>query len=183
MFFSVISIKGKRINMGLSLYNIPAWTANTNYAINDIVSYNSLFYYCVFQHNSSTAFSSDYWDGITLYNGKNTPIFFWVPSYNDEITVRPSVRTIQYSEGYSQRIPSFINNSLIPINLKFELRTESETRAILHFLESRKASESFLFTPRAPYNIQKLFICQEFMSTMIFVNAYNISCVFTEVPA
>ena len=46
-----------------------------------------------------------------------------------------------------------INNILLPFTLIFDKRSNSQARAILHFLDARRGSESFIMTPPPPFNI------------------------------
>lgn len=168
--------------MSLNIYNIPDWAANTNYNIDDIVYYNGYYYYCVVSHNSGNEFSSEYWSGTINYNGTTKPYFLWIPSYNSEAPIRPSVKEVKLGDGYTQRSPDGINNVLLNFNLLFDLRSESQTNAILHFLHTRAGAESFVFSSFFPYNQNKLYICSEWTTPIIFKDNYSIRCVFQETP-
>lgn len=166
--------------MGVSIFNIPNWETNTNYFIDDIVLYNDNYYYCITKHNSANTFDSVYWGGIINHNGINKPHFFWIPSYNSEIPVKPSIKEIKYGDGYAMRTPDGINNILLTLNLLFDLRPESQVRAILHFLHTRAGWESFVFSAFPPYNQNKLYVCNDWTTPILFKDNYTIRCQFIE---
>lgn len=170
---------------GISLYNIPLFVeidTNTIYNINDIVRYQGLFYYSLIRQSSGT-FDSSKWGGIINYNGTNRPNFIWTPAYNSSLTIKPNVKTVQFGDGYSANSPDGINNILLPFNLTFDKRDNSETKAILHFLNQRKGAESFIYQPPFPYNINKIFICKNWDFSTIFENNHTIRAEFIEVAA
>lgn len=167
---------------GLSIYEIENWRTDTNYDIFDIYKYQNLFYYAVQKHNSGITFNPEFSDGIIEYNGVNRPYFFFRPSYNSNIELSPSIKKVQFADGYAQRSIDGINNTLLPINLAFDKRTDVEARAIIHFLEARKGL-SFIFTPPFPWNIDKIFVCESFNHTQLFANHHIINAKFVETPA
>lgn len=165
---------------GLSIYDVSNWYERTVYDQNDIYRHGNLYYYAKVKHNSSTFFDPDLSDGNISYNGSTKPYFFWIPSYNSNINIRPALKKIQFGDGYSQSIPDGINNILLPFSLIFDKRTDMEARAILHFLNTRKGNESFVFTPPFPFNTNKLFRCEEFNHTQVFANNHTVNAVFSE---
>ena len=167
--------------MGLSLYSIPTWASDTTYEINDVYKYGTLYYYATSRHQSSSTFSSEFSDGITTFNGKTKAKFFWSPSYNSPLQIRPNVKVVQFDDGYSSSAPQGINNILLPFNLTFDKRDDNETRAILHFLNQRKGAESFVFTAPFPYNIAKLYVCRNWDFITVFVNNHTVRAEFVEV--
>jgi len=167
---------------GLSIYTVTDWQENTNYNLYDIYRYNNLYYYAIARHNSGSTFDSTYSDGIVSFNGVNKPNFFFIPGYNGELNVRPTVRKVQFGDGYAQRVPENINGILLPFNLTFDKRTDSEARAILHFLDSRKGHESFVFTPPFPFNVQKLFVAEEWKHAQQFADNHTITVTLQETP-
>ncbi len=166
--------------MGQNIYNIPVWEENTNYEIWDIVIYNNLYYYALNNHNSALSFNDTMWGGVTMWNGQNKPEFIWTPSYNPDVGIKPLIKKVQFGDGYVQRMPDGINNILLNLNLTFDLRTEKETRAILHFLHQRNGSESFIFAAHPPYNINKLYVAEEFNNTLVFADNYTVKAIFNE---
>jgi len=92
-----------------------------------------------------------------------------------------------FGTGYEERIPDGIFNTLISLSVSFDLRNETETTAILHFLRTRKGSESFIVQnlpqpyadiPEGGY--RKKFICDNFSSTFSFHNNYSIKATFIQ---
>ena len=58
--------------------------------------------------------------------------------------------------GYTQIYRDGINNNLLSLDLQFNNRTDSEARAILHFLEQHYGAIPFQFNPRRHTNRLKL---------------------------
>lgn len=175
-----------------SIYNVSTWSnaGSVTYKKNTVVKDSSVltrFWYSL-QDNASTttpAPGSEYWNGninITI-DGATTiqPYFFWSPSYNLSVNHEPRIQSIQFGEGYEQRIKDGINNDRLNLSLSFESRTEAEATAILHFLHSREGFGSFYFKTPAPYSIIKKFVCKSFSSNFVFADNYTIQCSFMEV--
>lgn len=165
-----------------NIYDISNWNTNINYNIEDIVFYNGFYYYATTKHNSGFSFDDSMWDGVINFNGTNKPFFLWKPSYNSEVPIKPAIKKIQFGDGYSQANPDGINNILLTLNLTFDLRTEAQARAILHFLNQRAGYQSFVFTPLPPYAQNKLFRCEDFSSSYVFKDNFTIRAVFNETP-
>lgn len=161
-------------NVGAShnLWDIVRHPANTNN-----------YYYSLKDGNTDTpSTSSSSWGGLSSFNGVLKPKFIWRPSYGITTDHEPTTMEIKFSDGYSQRVVNNINNDLLTLNVTFDLRTEKETAAIMHFLYAQKAQTSFLFTPLPPHDIEKLFICKRFSDTYIYYNNHSINCIFEETP-
>jgi phage-related protein len=167
-----------------SIYSTSTWSSGTTYNTYDIVKYGNYYYYSKVANNLNNIPSenSSFWGGTKVYNGVIKPHFIYVPSYNHSINIEPNVKIMQYGDGYEQSIPDGINNTLLKIELTFDLRNKAESQAINHFLEKRKGAESFVFTPSEPYNLEKLFKCRGWTSTYVFYDNYTIRCRFDEVP-
>lgn len=166
-----------------SIYNIPDWTSQgqeTIYDVNDIIKYNNFYYYSKVRHAHGTVFPSSQWNGTITYNSSTYQYFFFVPSYNSKITIKPSVKRVQFGDGYSSISNDGINNILLPFDLTFDKRTDAEARAILHFLNLHAGSRRFIFTPPPPFNINKLFICSTWEHSQVFVNNNTVSAKFEE---
>lgn len=168
----------------MNIYDISDWATSTAYAKNAIVKNGSYYYYAVRAHTSGT-FATDLanglWGGIGYDNSETKPYFFWTPSYEFTNNNQPKVKTIQFGDGYVQDIPDGINNILINAEYMFNNRDLNETTAILHFLETRKGSESFIFIPPAPRNKIKRFKCKQWQDKQSFYGNYSISARFEEV--
>jgi phage-related protein len=173
-----------------SIYNIRNWdnSGGTNYVKNDVVKdSDGLFWYASQANNNTTnpAIGSSYWNGnitITISGLAEThPYFFWKPSYNVSVSHEPRIKSIQFGDGYEQRLKDGINNNRLQFNLSFESRNKAETTAILHFLHEREGFGSFFFKMPEPYSLIKKFVCKTFNSTYVYEDNYTIQCTFIEV--
>jgi len=171
----------------MSIYQNRIHPVGAPYAIYEFVLYpdnNGYFYYSLRNDNgagNTPAEGSSFWGGIKTYNNIIKPHFIWTPSYEVRVNHDFKMNEIRFGDGYTQRIPEGANNNLLMIDLTFDLRTEAEATAIAHFLTQRKGTESFVFTPSKPYNIDKLFVCKAFSNTFAFLNNYSINTQFEEV--
>ena len=127
--------------------------------------------------------SDSKWGGLVEKEGKKVPEFIWTPSYASSVAHSPSVQAVKYGDGYEQRISDSLNTSLIGLTLSFDKRRKKEASAILHFLQVRGASESFLFSPPEPYDPSKkrLFVCRSWNTNFKFFDNFAISANFFEV--
>ena len=167
--------------MSNSIYNIDSWVTSTSYTKNQIVTINNLYYYCLIPHTSSvfaTDLTAGYWGGRILDNGENKNYFFWKPSYRASVDNEPKIKKISFSDGYTQRMSDGISNILPSINLTFDNIDLDETTAILHFLESRSGSESFVFLPGAPRGVLSRWVCEKWSDSQNFYNNYTIQARF-----
>lgn len=173
-----------------SIYDtIARWYTENTYVKNHIVEWpenSNDYWYSLEDSNKSNepSIGSPVWGGFgtTDILGITKPQFFWPCSYNQSTSISPRVLTIRYGDGYTQRIPDGINNNLLNLELSFDGRDEQETLAIIHFLNVRRASEAFLYTPPAPFATERLFVCKKISSTVIFRDNFNIKVSFEEVP-
>lgn len=163
-----------------NIYNVTNWEKGQSYKVNAIVKNGSFYYYARAYHFSGDTFISYLWDGTGLWNNETKPLFFWKPSYASDAPITPKVREVAFGDGYTQRNPDGINNVLLKLNLNFDLRTNAEATAILHFLHTRGGWESFIFTPPDPYSTKKLFICKDWATSFNFLDNYTIKAVFEE---
>jgi phage-related protein len=166
--------------MSLSIYDVGNWTAQTTYNKYDVYRYNGFYYTSIQKHNSGSTFNPDYSDGVISYNGVNKPYFFFKPSYNVNINIKPNIKVVQFGDGFRQISPNGLNSILLPIDLTFDKRTDAEARAILHFLTEKGGSKSFIFIPPFPYNVSKIFTCEEFNHVQVFANNHTIQAKFIE---
>lgn len=163
-----------------SIYSIDNWGAGVVYSKNKIVKQNNLYYYCLTNHTSSsfaTNLSAGYWGGIITDNAEVKPHFIWKPAYNYSIDNQPKVKTIQFGDSYKQIVRDGINNISPVLNLEFQCDL-AECTAILHFLETRAGSESFVFFSPAPRNTILRYTCPQWTDTQIFYGNYKIVCKF-----
>jgi phage-related protein len=191
-----------------SIYNIPEHNSARSYVKNAIVFVQEIiegtngvpksikYYYALQDVPSSTAVTNvNYWGGFTrtlgavgigtTSNGSQLlPEFLWIPSYNVSVNNQPSVNPIVFGNGYEQRIQNGIYNTLIKIDLSFDMRTDIEARAILHFLKARKGTESFVMrhlpSIYADGGYKKRFYCANFTSSFVFHDNHSIKATFIE---
>lgn len=174
----------------LSLYNVSGFNPISTYYKNDIVLYNSTYYYSLINSNTANAptpINPTAWGGYKSYGSLIKPDFFWKASYNNsDLKLKPGVSIIKFGDGYEQRIPDGINSNSLKFNLTFEGRDKNETRAIAHFLHKRKSTEGFFFDPPFPYNFDssqtypKRFVCEEWSIAYNFFDNYTINTTFIE---
>ena len=104
------------------------------------------------------------------------------PRYGAQKTSRPSVRTVQFGDGYQQRllygIPSHMNPK--EWSLTWEV-SETDADTIETFLNARAAdSASFDWTPLDETTSYK-WICPEWSKTIPYNNRATISATFRQV--
>jgi phage-related protein len=163
-----------------NIYTVGNWTGGKAYKLNEPAKVGDLYYYAKSAHFSQSTFSVAMWDGITTWNNKTKPYFFWKPSFSSEIPISPKVLEVSFGDGYTKRNPDGINNVLLKLNLNFDLKTNDEATAILHFLHTRGGWEKFVFIPPEPYSSPRLFVCKDWGTTINYVDNYGIKAVFEE---
>ena len=176
-----------------NIYTTPNWLSNNAYNTHDFVTYTDGFIYYAIRSIAAgistflrvsigaTSSTGQNWDGMTIINGVYKPIFIWRPSYQSNYSHTPKIKEISFGDGYTQRIQDGINNNLLSLEISFENRTIDEISAILHFLNARNGTESFIFTPREPFNSVKRFICKEWNDTDSFFGNYSLRAKFIEI--
>tara|TARA_R100000008_G_C3579487_1_gene167470 strand:- start:1596 stop:2159 length:564 start_codon:yes stop_codon:yes gene_type:complete len=178
--------------MADSIYNVPIHNSSSTYAKNSVVFTKSnignsgvpreiKYYYALKDVPSSTAITSaTYWGGYITQNKEEIPYFLWTPSYNLTVSHNPKVNAVVFGNGYEQRTPDGIYNGLINLSLSFDMRSQTEARAIVQFLRARKGSESFCMKNLPEIyadegsGYKKRFICPNFESNFVFHNNYSV---------
>lgn len=105
--------------------------------------------------------------------------FTYAPSFGITEQSEPRVRTVQYGDGYSQRLRYGLNTDRKTWQLRFDIRTDSETLGITNFLEARAGAESFDWTP--PRGTAGKYICSTWNVEMVNYNNNTITATFVEV--
>jgi len=183
-----------------SIYNTKEYKDTTEYNKNDIVYVKETigtsgipkkfnYYYSLKDGHTGQepATPSAYWGGFYNLNKENVPYFLWTPSYNTSANHAPRISTVNFGNGYTQRTPDGTFTDFIKLNFIFEQRTQKEATAILHFLKSRKGSESFVLKDLPPPyeqnegEVRKKFVCVTFNSTYTFYDNYNINSTLIQV--
>lgn len=116
--------------------------------------------------------NKDYW----------TRDFFWKPSLGLTVNQKPRVNNISVAGSYSQLYKDGINEDLLSLNLNFNNRDDAESYAILHFLEQHYGCIPFKFSPPAPYESEKNFICTKWNHSYNYKNNHSINVTFEEFP-
>ena len=192
--------------MANSIYNVKAWSSTTPYQKDDIVLVKTdigssgvpktIRYFYALKASTGESpvdgsdmptYSSAYWGGYTSINGAPKPYFLWTPSYNVATAHKPRTLTINFGEGYEQRIPDGLFNSPITVSLNFEMRNQKEATAIIHFLKTRKGAQSFgvknlpeTYADTGVDTYKKLFLCSNFNSRFVFHNNYGVTATFVQ---
>ena len=179
-------------NNGLFVYPAEEYSDSEYYEKNDIVysSVNKSFYY--WSGNTSAAGmnpveAQSSWTREDGYFKDTNPEywtrdFFWKPSLGLSVNQKPRLNQIALGAGYTQTFSDGINESLLTLDLSFNNRSDSEARAILHFLEQHYGCTPFNFIPPAPYNTEQNFVCQEWSHTYNYKNNHSISAKFEQYP-
>ena len=177
-------------SVGLFVADIPNYSDTEYYEKNDIVlnTANQKYYYCksdqtlagqtisLEQENWSREFGY-HKDVSTNFWSRD---FFWKPSISLSVAQKPKMNEIGLGAGYTQIYRDGINNNLLSLDLQFNNRTDSEARAILHFLEQHYGAIPFQFNPPAPYESTKTFVCQEWNHVYNYKNNHSIRAKFEQ---
>jgi phage-related protein len=135
------------------------------------------YYYSGTEPTSSTP------NGPVGSSSKWTKDVFYFP-VNKGIVFEESPRFYKqnFSNGYFIRVDDGINKSLLELNFTLKGRSDTEAKAIVHFLEKHRGKDQFLFTPPAPYDEQKVFVCPEWAHSINYKNNNSITVLFLEQP-
>jgi len=102
------------------------------------------------------------------------------PDFGASKTSQPTVRNVQFGDGYSQRLRYGLNTDLKVWNLKWENITESESDTIEAFLDARGGAESFDWSPIDDTETYK-WICQDWSKSIPYFNRATITATFQQV--
>jgi phage-related protein len=100
------------------------------------------------------------------------------PVYGSQKSSQPSVRTVRYGDGYSQRLRYGLNQDAKQWSLTWEV-SETNADTIETFLEARAGAESFDWT--TPDGSTGKWICQQWNKTIPYVNRATITATFIQV--
>ena len=101
------------------------------------------------------------------------------PTYGARKRSRPNVRTVQFGDGFSQRITYGLNQDPKQWSLTFEV-SETDADTIETFLEARGGSESFDWSPPDETDTYK-WICQDWSKSIPYLNRATITATFQQV--
>ena len=102
------------------------------------------------------------------------------PSYNMQKRSRPSVRSVQFGDGYTQRIIWGENQNPKVWNLDWRNISEADSDTIETFLDARGGKESFDWTPPGSSTGSK-WICLSWSKSIPYLNRATIRATFVEV--
>ena len=102
------------------------------------------------------------------------------PTYGLQKSSAPSVRKVQFSDGYEARLTFGLNQNPKTYNLTFEV-SEADADTIETFLDARAADNaSFDFTPPGENSASK-FVCEEWTKSIPYLNRATIQTTFRQV--
>jgi phage-related protein len=101
------------------------------------------------------------------------------PTYGAQKTSQPSVRKVQFGDGYSQRLVFGLNQNPKTWSLTWEV-SESDADTIETFLDARGGAESFDWTPPDTATSYK-WICEQWNKTIPYLNRATITATFVQV--
>jgi phage-related protein len=107
-------------------------------------------------------------------------IFTYVPSRGFSRTSKPTVNTVKFGSGYSQRVAYGINNLDDSWDLQFTNQPLSAANNILDFLASKGGIEYFLFKPPGEAEFFKV-ICEDWSTEYTSHISRSINATFKRV--
>jgi phage-related protein len=102
------------------------------------------------------------------------------PSYGIRKVSAPTVRQVQFGDGYIQRTVFGLNQNLKSYSPKWNNISETDADTISDFLDARAGQESFDWTPPGESSSSK-FICQSWSKSISYKNRATIQASFEEV--
>ena len=102
------------------------------------------------------------------------------PSYGASKRSQPTVRNVQFGDGYSQRLRFGLNTDLKVWSLKFEV-SETDADTIETFLDARASDNaSFDWQPPGESTTYK-WVCENWSKSIPYLNRATIQATFREV--
>ncbi len=102
------------------------------------------------------------------------------PNYGATKASKPEVRTVQFGDGYSQRLRYGKNTDLKMWTLTWENISETDSAAIEAFLEARGGAENFDWSPPDETETYK-WICQEWSKRLTSSGLNALTATFMQV--
>ena len=90
-----------------------------------------------------------------------------------------NIREVKFGDGYTQRMPSGLQNMDESWNLKWDNLSPDEALAITAFFEGLQGAYPFFWTP--PNSTPRKFVCKKWTRTPVDVPAQRLSASFTRV--
>jgi phage-related protein len=102
------------------------------------------------------------------------------PTYGAQKTSQPTVRQVQFGDGYSQRLSVGLNQNPKRWSLSWEV-SETDADTIEAFLDARASDgASFTWTPPDSATSAK-WVCYEWNKTIPYLDRASITAAFTQV--
>ena len=105
--------------------------------------------------------------------------FSYIPSYTATENSAPAVRTVSFNEGYEKRLQFGLQRDPKSWNLSFANRDNTERDNIITFLEARKGTESFDWTP--PRGSAGKWVCSDWSIEIAVFGRTTINTTFRQV--
>jgi len=102
------------------------------------------------------------------------------PSYGASKASRPNVKSVQFGDGYSQRLRYGLNTDLKSWTLTWQNISETDSDTIETFLEARGGAEHFDWSPIDETETYK-WVCQQWSKTVPYLNRATITATFQQV--
>jgi phage-related protein len=175
----VIDNRSPQLNWsGLSFVNqdIEQWKIGesvNNYAIRYFEADNqnkfNNFFYCTGNHVSSPSNAPFSTGSMWTQN------LFLDTAFEYSVATKPDVSRIEFSNSFYQRVYDKKNiHSIENLNLKFNGLTDTQTKSLLHFVESKFGELKFIYRAPKIYNRDKIFFCPSWRHTWVYKNSNNI---------
>ena len=102
------------------------------------------------------------------------------PDFGASKTSQPTVRNVQFNDGYSQRLRYGLNTDLKSWRLTWKNISETDSDTIETFLEARGGAESFDWSPPDETDTYK-WICPEWSKQMTSAGLNELTATFQQV--
>jgi len=127
------------------------------------------YFYCTGEHFST------YENGPFSSGSLWTQNLFLNESLDYSISSKPDVSKMEFNNSFYSRIKTKKNiHSIENLTLKFEGLSDVQTKAILHFAESKFGELKFQYQIPKIYNRPKVFYCPTWRHTWIFQNSNTV---------
>lgn len=156
------------------------WQNAQSYVRDDIVytgvNNNKLnnFFYCIKNHDSNESNSP------TGVDSAWSQSFYWEPDMGTTTSVKFDVD--RYEGGFTTISKTRENTATFPVNYTFSNITTKQLKTMLHLLESKAGYRRFRHQIPSVYNKPKVFTCQSWTHTWVYVDNHNISITLQEDP-
>ena len=102
------------------------------------------------------------------------------PDFGASKTSQPTVRNVQFNDGYSQRLRYGLNTDLKSWSLTWKNISETDSDTIETFLEARGGAESFDWSPPDETDTYK-WICPEWSKQITSAGLNELTATFRQV--